>query len=274
MTKTRGQWIRFLLAGLSIAVAPLGLDAARAQGFGPDPFRPYNSQYDGYLRPLSEPGLAAGAAASARGGRGDNSFQEYLNQLEGADRATSQRYGIGVPYWQARGDVKRDRLELKANRRAERSPEATLESINQKYLAYFFEGDPRKRAVLLRDFSSTRRMSTRDAPLRREDGSDDRDAASELDSPRRSRSTARGGSDDERPTRSTRGRSGTGAEAGERAIPPPPPLRGLSRGTTKRDRRPTDTLKRSLEDDDTEPGAAPRIRRRTPVRPAPTPPDE
>ncbi len=181
MTKTRGQWIRFLLAGLSIAAAPLGLPAARAQGFGPDPFRPYNSQYDGYLRPLSDPGLAAGAAASARGGRGDNAFQEYLNQLEGADRATSQRYGIGVPYWQARGDVKRDRRDLKANRRAERSPEATLESINQKYLAYFSESDPRKRAVLLRDFSSTRRMSTRDAPLRREDGSDDRDAVASDD---------------------------------------------------------------------------------------------
>ena len=33
----------------------MGTTAVWAQGFGPDPFRPYNSQYDPYVYPMARP---------------------------------------------------------------------------------------------------------------------------------------------------------------------------------------------------------------------------
>ena len=289
MTKTRGQWIRFLLAGLSVAAAPVGLRAARAQGFGPDPFRPYNSQYEGYVRPLTPLGGPPGI--DGRGmDRGDNQYQQYLRQLEGEYRASSERYGIEAPYWRARSDPDRDRRELKARRATRRPAEATLESINQKYLAYFSENDPRKRAILLREFSSIYRGGAGDAAARREDDPDDRDAAAELNSPRRLQPRAGAGADGRSPARTSRGRSdenertgsalsprrplGASAESRLDTIPPAPPPRGLSRVPTRRARRPSETLRRSLEDDASDPGAPPAIRRPRAARPGPASPDE
>jgi len=250
MTKTRGQWIRFLLAGLFIAAASIGLPSARAQGFGPDPFRPLNSQYDPYIYPMSSPNLAAGGAASALGGRRDNQMQQYLEQQAGAERGSSERYGIGVPHWRARSEQARFQPEFKPNRRAERRPYSTLESINQKYLAYFSEDDPRKQAVLLREFDTSRRGT-----------SDDRDGATD-GANRRMRARSGEGSADRPSSRTSRGGADAGMrgqsrrasdasdEAGSGEIPPAPRVRGSARGTTKKERSPSDILKRSLDDDD------------------------
>ncbi len=276
MTTTRGQWTRFLLAGLCIAAAPLGRDAARAQGFGPDPFKPYNSQYEQYTTPMGTPGGMAG-----RLGRNDNQFQDYLRGLDGADRASTERYGIGAPYWWAKSfDYERKRHEALVGRRAltKRTFEDTLESINQKYLAYFSEEDPRKRAVLIQEFSPSPRRGTRDGALRSDDGTDDRDTATGLDSDRQKGRGVAGGAPALPSSRASRGRSDEGGRLGaspsagrtsgasddvrSRSIPPAPAIRGLSGGAAKKKRAPTETLKRSLDEDD-DAGSPSSARRRT-----------
>ena len=278
MTATRGQWIRFLLAGLSIAAAPFGLPAGRAQGFGPDPFKPYNSQYDQFVYPISP--LGGGAAAAGRAmGRNDNQFSQYLNELEGADRASSQRYGIGMPYWKARTNADVDRRESRFNRRADRHTADSLGSITQKYLAYFSEDDPRKRAILMREFTPTRSETALDRSAKLLDETADRGAASGLDA-------------DRRPLRGLRGPSAVGGRLGAPSsprrsagssdekrtgsIPPPPPLSRSSSGSSKTGRRPTDVLKRSqrLDDDMLDSGRpASATRRRLQNHPAPSPAD-
>ena len=52
MNWTRDRVIRLLLAGLCGAAAQVVPPRAFAQGFGPDPFRPYNSQYLQYTYPI------------------------------------------------------------------------------------------------------------------------------------------------------------------------------------------------------------------------------
>ena len=49
MRATRNRWIGFLFAGACMAAVPAGLPGAHAQGFGPDPYQPYNSQYQQYV---------------------------------------------------------------------------------------------------------------------------------------------------------------------------------------------------------------------------------
>ena len=66
MTSTRGNWLRCVLGGLTVLVG--GATNAWAQGFGPDPFRPYNSMYDPYVFGTAPAGWGGpNAAAAARG---------------------------------------------------------------------------------------------------------------------------------------------------------------------------------------------------------------
>ena len=58
-------------------------------------------------------------------------------------------------YWKVRTDFERDKRELAQKRNARNNAE--LGSITQKYLAYFSEENPRKRAILLREFTPTGR---------------------------------------------------------------------------------------------------------------------
>ena len=52
MTSTRGQWLRSSLTALVILIAPASMSTVWAQGgYGADPFRPYNKQYDAYTYP-------------------------------------------------------------------------------------------------------------------------------------------------------------------------------------------------------------------------------
>ena len=196
MTSTRCGWARFLLAGLSIALAPVGFPSARAQGFGPDPFQPFNSQFQQFTYPISPYAGGPGAAAGAMGGRVDNQYQQYLKELEGADRALNQRYGIGVQYWKLRSDIdldKRDQLK----RRMARQNDGGAASISQKYLAYFSERNPRKRASLMREFASNRRSEAR-AGGETEDGE--------------------AGLDSGRPVRGAGGLSGNGGRSGASSL--------------------------------------------------------
>jgi hypothetical protein len=259
MRWTRDRWIRFLFAGFCITAAHPGLGAAHAQGFGPDPFRPYNSQYDQYVYPIRPE--TGGAAAPARGlARGQTPFERWLNEQEAGSRLATERYGAGVPHWKVRTDYEQDKRELARKRRARSEPD--LASITQKYLAYFSEENPSKRAILLREYDPS--TSADDAELLDEDNS----AVG-----RRGRAV-------------TRGRAGAPAargtlekadeERGARRIPPPPALRGAARGSSRSTRRPSDILDRSLrlDDDDADSPRLPSIKRPT-RRPSITPaPDE
>jgi hypothetical protein len=167
MSSTRAVWLRTLRAGLVIAAAQAGAASAWAQGFGPDPFQPYNNQYEPYVYPLGPANPAAGQSAGANmrsGVRGSNDWENYMNSLAGAGRAESERFGIGMPYYRSAVDSRFDkdrRREYRPNRKADQAFERTQELIAEKYLAYFSERDPARRAALLRDFSLTRRRVTR-----------------------------------------------------------------------------------------------------------------
>src|SRR5208283_6154339 len=74
--------------------------AARGQGFGPDPFQPYNSQYAPFVTPIAPGPLDYGYNNGlARGIRGANQFENYLNSLRtsaAGERAGAT--GTGTPY--------------------------------------------------------------------------------------------------------------------------------------------------------------------------------
>ncbi len=173
MTSTRGKWLRSSLSALVILVAPASTSTVWAQGgFGADPFRPYNSQYDAYTYPTASPDMVPSAGGMPRMGiRGANQYQGYLDELAGSGRQ-SERYGIGVPYYRSAVDPsfdpKGDR-EYRPNGKADRTYEHTQEVITRKYLAYFAEKDPKKRAELLKDYNRVRSNVSRAMSARRED---------------------------------------------------------------------------------------------------------
>jgi len=298
MTSTRGNWLRTLLAGLSIVVAAhAGAPSARAQGFGPDPFQPYNSQYDPYVYPMGPASPSAGQSMSANartGVRGANQWEDYQNEVAGAGRAGAERYGIGLPYYRATVDSRYDKdgkREYRPNRKADVPYEETKELITQKYLAYFNERDPRKRAALVRDYTQTRRLLSRALSTRRENPSRILDEAIQLDADRRTRPTALGRNDDLKGNgvstpRSTEAERSGSAPAGagstgsttrrSGSIPPPPPLPPSATLRSGQSRRtPAEILnraQRSALSDDLTPGTGARSAARRPARPGSTPP--
>jgi hypothetical protein len=284
MNSTRGKWLRSLLAGLRIAAAQGGASTAWAQGFGPDPFQPYNSQFEPFTYPTapSSPGMGQSAGMNVRSGvRGANDWEAYQNQLAGAGRAGAERYGIGMPYYRSTVDSRFDKdgkREYRPNRRADQSYERTQEVITQKYLAYFAERDPTKRAALVRDYNQTSRRVSRALSTRGNDPSRILDAATQLDSDQRSMPSTIGRDDDLRgsgistPRSSGADRSGA-AGSRSRSIPPAPPL---PPGAAARPRRtPTEVLnraQRSSGSDSLVPGTRAGSATERRARPGSTPP--
>jgi hypothetical protein len=266
MTSTRGPWVWYVLAGISIAVAPIGLQSARGQGFSPDPFQPFNSQYNQFTYPISP--FAGGPGAAGPMGRADNQYQQYLKELDGADRALSQRYGIGVQYWKLRSDAsldKRDQLSRGIGRRREDA--AT--SISQRYLAYFSEDDPQKRAILMRDFTTRWRPEPRGGAAAADGETGKGDAG-------------------RRPLRGAGGLTGAGGRSGARdsakpgdatsrrgPAPPPPPRTRFPTGPSRAQRNPSDVIERSRRLDDDLPSTRrpTAADRRNPDETAPSSPD-
>ena len=278
MTSTRGRWLRSSLTAMVILVAPAGTSIVWAQGgYGVDPFRPYNSQYDQYTYPMASPDMVPSAGGMPRmGNRGANQYQGYLDELAGAER-TSERYGIGVPYYRSSIDPTFDpkgNREYRPNFKADRTYEQTQDLITRKYLAYFAEKDPKKRAELLKDYNRIRSNVSRAISTRREDPARALEAATADEfGERRSAAPARRAdalpaTPDGRPRTASSRRSSralsndASARVRTDIIPPPPPLiPGASTRGTSRRRRPTDVLDRSRRlnsGDDVEPdsGAA------------------
>ncbi len=258
MNWTGDRWIRFLFAGFCIAAAHQASGAAHAQGFGPDPFRPYNSQYDQYVYPIRPE--TGGAAAPARGlSRGETTFERWMNEQNGGSRLDSERAGVGVPYSRLRTDYKADKRELLRKRNARRNAEPG--SVTQKYLAYFSEENPTKRSILLREYTAGRRGDEAESA---EDGNDG-------EAPR-----GRAGAGGRASAPGARGASErTGVEKSGRRIPAAPPLPGASRGSSRSTRRPSDVLDRARRtvDDTADSEGLPSSKRSNRRSPA-TPPED
>ncbi len=258
---------RVLTIGLFLAAALGG--PALGQGFGPDPFRPLNNQFDPYVYPMGPAGPGAGQSVGANSSfRGANQFQNYMNELQGIGRQRTEKYGIGMPYYRSSVDPEFSRRrgrDYEPNRRTQRTFEESQQLITDKYLAFMAERDPKKRATLFRDYEGARQRSLRSLSTRRTGPSSVVERAQGLE-------------DDLRPLETKRSaRSGTAAGARERAgekpsselratpgnrpVPPPPPsLRQRSRSASPAaaaSRTPSATLERAraLEHDSDRPAA-------------------
>jgi hypothetical protein len=274
MTFTRGKWLQSLLAALAVIVGPGSTSTLWAQGYGADPFR---NPFDQYTYPRGATALGEaqrGGFQAGMGTRAANQFQGYLDELSGAGRQSTERYGIGVPYYRSAVDPSFDpkgKREYQPNREADRTYEQSQELITRKYLAYFAERDPKKRAQLLRDYDRARDQVARALSAHRTNSSQILEAATGADlDRRRSPSTTRGAgvlpATADRTPRSSSSRPvardlATDGSRGRRTgpNPPPPPLfreDSLRRNTSRRS--PSEVLDRSRRInsvDELEPGA-------------------
>jgi len=183
--------------------------AARGQGFGPDPFQPYNSQYAPFITPVAPGPMDYGYNNGlARGIRGANQFENYLNSLQtSAAGARAGNAGVGVPHFQANRAYDRefDRL-YQPNKRADQQFEANQASVNQLYFEYLREKDPKKRAEIFHNYNRARSRADR-----------------ELVSPRGVPGAQPGTRSTRREGRATRSEDATEATDRDLLLAPPPP---------------------------------------------------
>jgi hypothetical protein len=260
MTSMHGSWFRSLVAALSLGAAFTGTATVWAQGFGPDPFRPYNSEYDPYVYPMgpASPGAGQSGPMNVPGNRNANQYQNFLNELEGPSSSSGgDRYGIGQPYYRSVVD-RHFRPVYQPKVIADRSFEDTQRLINEKYFAYLEEKDPRKRARLLKDYTQARTLASRKLSTRRETPARILESAtrleSELDSTIPGRTTDRASASGSAarsslpaPPRLRSGLLDFSRERDSRTLPPPPPLPfgSSARTGTGTRRTPTDMLNRA-----------------------------
>jgi hypothetical protein len=255
MTSTRMNRLGPKIWTLCLLLTTAAGQAVRAQGFGPDPFRPYNNQYDAYTYPIAPGGAdAAQTAAMMRSGlRGANQFENYLAEIQGLGRSGTERYGQGLPYFRSAVDPNFDKgqkRDYRPNRSTERSFEETQQRLTAKYLAYFEERDPKKRAQLLREYQQYRRQTNRTLTAHRESSSRVVQSADRVDSADRDRSstTERGEETPRSTTRSAAPRlrsSDSTTRTGPRSTPPPPRRSSRPGSPSGTLRTPSDVLDRA-----------------------------
>ncbi len=144
MNPTRPRFAPALFVVL--VAAGLGrVDVANAQGFGPDPFRPYNSQYDAYVFGVA-PGALDGVGNPTLNRQGVRTANQYREAVEGLD--TSNRYDRSFrAYDQDRRRVYRPNAQADKNYNARRAKASDI------YFQYLRETDPRKRAALFKEYN-------------------------------------------------------------------------------------------------------------------------
>ena len=185
-------------AALWIALITLLTPTVKGQGFGPDPFRPYNSQYDPFVYPIAPGPLDYGPNYRPQGGiRGANQFESFLNSLQGGQGgARGTLGGPGTPYFRANRAYDREYGRIyQPNKEADASFQSNQDIVNDLYFKYLRERDPKRRAELFRDYNRARSRADREL-----------NAAGGL-SPRTGARSARAGSD-ARSARTTGGSSG------------------------------------------------------------------
>jgi hypothetical protein len=100
------------------------------------------------------------------GTRGANQFQDYLEGLNGEGRSTSDRAGIGVPYYRSAVDPNfgprgTNLRQYQPNANSSARFERAQRTVADKYLAYFSERDPARRAELMKEYGEARREAAR-----------------------------------------------------------------------------------------------------------------
>jgi hypothetical protein len=100
----------------------------------------------------------------ARGIRGANQFENYLNSLQtSAAGARAGNAGVGVPHFQANRayDSEFERL-YQPNKAADQRFKDNQVSVNQLYFEYLREKDPKKRAAIFRNYNRARSRADRE----------------------------------------------------------------------------------------------------------------
>lgn len=166
MGKIRPQVFRpaLLISTLGWVLIGPGLFAV-AQDHTPDPYKPYNAQFDAFSFPTYpnegySPNQSILQGRSAL--RGPNQFQNYLDELEGSVTGFGRR-GVGVPYYQAyrKFDADYDRI-YKPNAGIDDRFHEEQQARHRKYLEYLRERDPKKRARLYREYTQESQRFSRD----------------------------------------------------------------------------------------------------------------
>jgi hypothetical protein len=253
-------------AWLLLAVSPI---PALAQGFGPDPFRPFNSQYDAYVYPIA-PGALDGIgnpSINRAGVRGANQFESYMNGLGTGN--------VGTRFDQLyREQASEFRRPFSPAREADAKFEEQQAKVNQLYFDYIRAKDPQERAAALKRYNAARSQASREL------SSASRSAgARRALRPRRAPADAAKtkAADDEQPAEAA-GRSErpdpSMRRPGRRSpVPAPPAIPGLGDSTPPArsgDRKPSDVLERAERSEGAaaaNPGGAGRSRRTPPPPP-------
>lgn len=216
-------------------------------GMGPDPYRPFTSQFDAFTYPIA-PGYGDVLSSEAALGRAglaarSNRFQEYL-----------QGNGFGAGNLNYRTQRQ---LDPQAFRESQYQPNRKVdeesgyyekqEYVSQAYFKYLRESDPKKRSELMKRYQQARSRPSRDFSVlnRRKTPRRNEDDSATAERGRSSR--ARGFEDDS----ATDAPSSSRLRSTDRATgmkPAAPPLRGAGAAGSGRPAAPTpsDTLGESL----------------------------
>ena len=246
-------------AALWITLVTLMAPAVKGQGFGPDPFRPYNSQYDAFVYPIAPGPLDYSPNSRVQSGiRGANQFESYMDSLRGQGGAQGTGGGPGTPHFRANRAYDREYGRIyQPNKEADASFQSNQDIVNDLYFKYLRERDPKKRAELFRDYNRARSRAGREINTPR--GLSPRAAARSArpGSEARSSRTAEGsiGGVDDRPPASTppptsspaRSPSATARRAASAGLDEPPSPLGDSSasGTPSRSQTPSQVLDRA-----------------------------
>lgn len=131
---------------LALALAWLGpTSSATAQGFGPDPFRPYNSQYDPYVFGVA-PGPLDSVGNPSQNRQGVRNANQFRDAVEGLDN--SNRYDRSFRAY----DQDRKRI-YRPNAEADKKYNSRRDKASDIYFQYLREQDPRKRAQLFKEYN-------------------------------------------------------------------------------------------------------------------------
>jgi hypothetical protein len=283
--------LRFAAFALLVHLVSLGAaPACLAQsGFGPDPFRPYNSMYDPFVYPVAPGPTDFGYnRGGVNGIRGANQFENYLNSLQSANLGTGAgasgaglRGGIGTPYFHANRayDQQYNRV-YQPNKEADARFESDQRKVTSLYFEFLREKDPKKRAELFREYTRARRRASLElatpratatragsrAPRRSVTAAEGEEAAG-------LRGRVRAAPPPALPSRGTRARSGRTDSGSSPDIGPAPSPFGdsSSRSGASRAVVPSEVLDRARRADGTRPEPRLRTPRPGPAMPPPDP---
>ncbi len=247
----------------TVMIVLLSPTISRAQGFGPDPFQPYNSQFAPFVYPVApgpfDYGYNMGPNADRGGIRGANQFENYLNSLRGLG-GTSRSGGAGTPYFRANRayDQEFNRI-YRPNRKADAKFELNQESLTEKYFRYLRADDPKRRAELFREYTAARNLAERELASPRLGNAPRLNARTNRSEGRAGRSSTATGSRDRdllftpppATTGSSRTRGRSGSESSSSPLgPAPSPLGGSSTDepSSTKDVTPSRVLERAERD--------------------------